>query len=326
MKKALITGIAGQDGSYLAEFLLAKGYEVHGIVRRSSTLSRPRIDHLYGMYDDVGKIKLHYGDLTDFSSLIKTIREVEPDELYNLAAQSHVAVSFETPLYTGQVDALGPLAVFEAVRIVNPRIKVYQASTSELFSGAPSQVPQDEKTPMKPRSPYGVAKLYAYEMARVYREAHHIDISNGILFNHESPRRGENFVTRKITLSIAEILKGKRAVVKLGNLEAKRDWGYAPDYVEAMWMMLQRDKADDFVIATGVSHSVREFAELAFRLAGLNYRDHVQVDERFVRGNEVWELRGDASKAKHLLGWEPKTTFEEMVAIMVEADTGKKLT
>lgn len=326
MKKALITGITGQDGSYLAEFLLGKGYEVHGLVRRSSILSRPRIDHLYGMFDDTGKIHLHYGDLTDFSSLIKVIREVQPDELYNLAAQSHVAVSFDTPLYTGQVDALGPLAVFEAVRIVNPRIKVYQASTSELFSGAPSQVPQNEKTPMKPRSPYGVAKLYAYEMARVYREAYHLDISNGILFNHESPRRGENFVTRKITLSIADILKGKRAGVKLGNLDAKRDWGYAPDYVEAMWMMLQRDNADDYVIATGECHTVREFAELAFRLAKLDYRDYVQVDERFVRSNEVWELRGDSSKARHVLGWRPEVSFEEMVAIMVEADTGLKLT
>ncbi len=320
VKKALITGITGQDGSYLTELLLSKGYEVHGIVRRSSSFNRGRIEHLYD-YEDKGMLILHYGDMTDMASLMYILEKVQPDEIYNLAAQSHVQVSFDTPQYTGQVDALGVLNLLEAVRILGLQSKIYQASTSELYSGNRSQIPQNEKTPFNPRSPYGVAKLYAFNIGRIYRESYGMFISNGILFNHESERRGENFVTRKITLGLKEILEGKREKIHLGNIKAKRDWGHARDYVEAMWLMLQRSTPDDFVIATGETHTVEEFLDEAFKLKGLNWRDFVILDNKFNRPNEVWELCGDASKAKSILGWTPKTTFKELVKVMVEHDT-----
>lgn len=323
-KIALITGITGQDGSYLAEFLLGKGYIVHGIVRRSSSFNRGRIEHLYH-YEDSGSLKLHYGDITDLASIIYILQETKPDEIYNLAAQSHVQVSFDTPCYTGQVDALGTLNLLEAVRILKLNSKIYQASTSELFSGKSAQCPQNEKTPFCPKSPYGVAKLYAYNICRIYRESYGMFISNGILFNHESERRGENFVTRKITLGINEIIHNKRDKIHLGNIDAKRDWGYAPEYVESMWLMLQQNKPDDYIIATGETHSVKEFVEEAFNYVGLDWKDYVVIDEKFKRPNEVWELRGDYSKAKSILGWSPKTTFKELVAIMVNSDNPKKI-
>jgi|TARA_R100001530_G_scaffold127734_1_gene97059 GDPmannose 4,6-dehydratase len=326
-KVAIITGVTGQDGSYLAELLLDKGYKVHGIVRRSSSFNRGRIEHLYPSHENVGSLfQLHYGDVSDIASLIKIIKEVKPNEIYNLAAQSHVQVSYDTPIYTGQVDALGVLNVIEAVRILNPSIKIYQASTSELYSGDPEQTPQNENTAMFPKSPYGVAKLYAYNMVRVYREAYGMFISNGILFNHESPRRGENFVTRKITIAIAEILKGKRDVITLGNLDAKRDWGHARDYVEGMWRILQHDKPDDFVISTGETHSVREFVQEAFRVANERYgsnlsiEKHVKISDRLIRPNEVKELHGDSTKLKEELGWSPSISFKELVFEMVHYD------
>lgn len=320
VKKAFITGITGQDGSYLTELLLEKGYEVHGLVRRSSSFNRGRIEHLYD-YEDKGNLILHYGDMTDMASLMCILEKVQPDEIYNLAAQSHVQVSFETPLYTGQVDALGVLNLLEAVRILGLKTKIYQASTSELYSGNRNQIPQNEKTPFNPRSPYGVAKLYAFNIGRIYRESYDMFICNGILFNHESERRGENFVTRKITLGLKEILEGKREKIHLGNIKARRDWGHARDYVEAMWLMLQRSNPDDFVIATGETHSVEEFLEEAFRLKGLNWREYVILDNKFNRPNEVWELCGDASKAKSLLGWTPKIKFKDLVKLMVDHDT-----
>ena len=318
-KRAVVLGCTGQDGSYLVELLLEKGYKVHGIVRRSSSFNRGRIEHLYN-YEDTGDLVLHYGDITDIASLLYVFDKVRPDEIYNLAAQSHVAVSFETPQYTGQVDALGVLNVLEAARILKLDARIYQASTSELFSGHSREVPQNEKTPFKPRSPYGVAKLYAYHMARVYRESYGMYVANGILFNHESPRRGENFVTRKITLGLRDIITGKATHIRLGNVDAKRDWGYAKEYVEAMWLMLQRDKGEDFVIATGEVHSVAEFAEEAFKLKGLDWKKYVISDSRFKRPNEVWELWGDARKARSVLGWNPKTKFRDLVKLMVDAD------
>lgn len=318
-KRAVILGITGQDGSYLTELLLSKGYKVHGIVRRSSSFNRGRIEHLYN-YEDTGDLVLHYGDITDIASLMYIFEKVRPDEIYNLAAQSHVQVSFEVPQYTGQVDALGVLNVLEAVRILKLDCRIYQASTSELYSGNSREVPQNEKTPFRPRSPYGVAKLYAYHMAKIYRESYGMYVCNGILFNHESERRGESFVTRKITLGLRDILLGKATHVRLGNLDTKRDWGYAKEYVEAMWLMLQRQKPEDFVIATGEVHTVAEFAEEAFRLKGLDWKQYVIEDSRFKRPNEVWELCGDAAKARSLLEWKPKVKFKELVALMVNED------
>lgn len=321
-KSALITGITGQDGSHLAEFLLARGYEVHGLVRRSSTFNRGRIEHLYKDHGNKGRLKLHYGDMTDLASLVSVLKKSTPHEIYNLAAQSHVAVSFDTPIYTGEVDAIGVLNLLEAVRTMGLKTKIYQASTSELFSGDPKETPQNEKTPFNPRSPYGAAKLYAITLTRMYRDLYGMFICNGILFNHEGPRRGENFVTRKITLGIRDILLKEKKYIGLGNLEAKRDWGYAPDYVEGMWKILQQKKPDDYVLATGETHSIREFLEEAFSLVGLDYRKYVKFDKGHLRKNEVWELRGDASKAKKILGWKPKVRFKELVKIMVKADCG----
>ena len=342
MKKALITGITGQDGSYLAEFLLEKGYEVHGIVRRSSTFNRGRIEHLYLArhikdQKDNGGLTLHYGDMTDSSSLMCILQAVQPDEIYNLAAQSHVKVSFEVPEYTAEVDAVGTLRLLEAVRNLGLKARIYQASTSELF-GKVVEVPQKETTPFYPRSPYGVAKQYGYWITKNYREAYGLFAVNGILFNHESERRGENFVTRKITLGACRIKMGMQDKLYLGNLDARRDWGYAKDYVECMWLMLQHPVPEDFVIATGEYHTVREFCTLAFAEAGIPLRWEgsgveekgidtatgkvlVEVDPKFFRPTEVEQLLGDPSKAKALLGWNPrKTTFEELVRLMVRSD------
>ena len=328
MKTALITGITGQDGSYLAEFLLEKGYEVHGIVRRSSLINTHRIDHIYD------RIHLHYGDITDSTNVISVIRKVAPDEIYNLAAQSHVKVSYETPEYTGQVDALGTLRVLEAVRLLDMdgHVKVYQASTSELF-GLVQTVPQNELTPFHPRSPYGVAKMYGYWIIKNYRESYGMYACSGILFNHESPRRGETFVTRKITLGLSAIAKGEQECLTLGNLNALRDWGHARDYVEAMWMMLQQDKPEDYVIATGRMYSVRQFVEACAPYFGMDIEwqghgvDEVGIDKntrnviirvasKYFRPAEVEQLLGDATKAKKELGWEPKTSFEKLVEEM----------
>lgn len=320
-KKALITGITGQDGSYLAELLLAKGYEVHGMVRRSSSFNTGRIDHLYVKNRDLmeHRLFLHYGDITDPTSVTGMIEAVMPDEIYNLAAQSHVKVSFEVPHYTATVDALGTLNFLEAIRQKKLKTRFYQASTSELY-GKAQEVPQRETTPFYPRSPYGVAKLYGFWIVKNYREAYGLHASNGILFNHESPRRGESFVTRKITLGAARIRHGLQEKVALGNLEAKRDWGYAPEYVDAMWRMLQLDEPEDFVIATGETHSVGEFVEETFALVGLDWRKHVVTDSGYLRPTEVDLLVGDASKAKAKLGWSAKTKFKELVKLMVEAD------
>ncbi len=344
MKKALITGITGQDGSYLAEFLLSKDYEVHGIIRRSSSFNTGRIEHLYldGWVRDMHrarKVELHYGDMTDSSSLVRIIGEVQPDEIYNLAAQSHVKVSFDVPEYTADTDAVGTLRLLEAVRILHmeKRVRIYQASTSELF-GKVQEVPQSETTPFYPRSPYAVAKLYAFWIMKNYRESYGMYTANGILFNHESERRGENFVTRKITLAAARIAAGKQDKLYLGNLDARRDWGYAPDYVECMWLILQQERPDDYVIATGEYHTVREFATLAFKRAGIQLRWEgtgvdekgideatdrvlVEVDPRFYRPAEVEQLLGNPEKARRELGWNPrKTSFEQLVNIMVDAD------
>src|SRR5215510_10608192 len=321
-KVALITGITGQDGAYLAEFLLDKGYEVHGIKRRSSLFNTDRIDHLYqDPHERDVRLKLHYGDLTDATNLIRIIQQVRPDEIYNLAAQSHVAVSFETPEYTANSDALGTLRILEAIRILGLETKTrfYQASTSEMY-GKVVEIPQKESTPFYPRSPYGAAKVYAYWITVNYRESYGIFACNGILFNHESPRRGETFVTRKVTRAVAHIQAGLQDKLFLGNLNAKRDWGYAKEYVEAMWRMLQQEEADDYVIATGETHVVREFVEEAFSYAGLDWRDHVEIDPRYYRPSEVDLLVGDASKAKRVLEWEPKTTFKDLVSLMVDAD------
>ena len=318
MPVALVTGITGQDGSYLAEFLLEKGYEVHGLVRRSSSVARVRIESL--PHGDDQPLHLHYADLDDPLGLARIIRDVGPDEVYHLAAQSHVQVSFEVPDYTGSVTGLGTMRLLEAIRLSGLPMRFYQASSSEMFGSSPP--PQNEDTRFHPRSPYAVAKVYAYWAAVNYREAYGLFASNGILFNHESPRRGETFVTRKITKAVADIVHGRSEKLHLGNLEARRDWGFAGDYVEAMWLMLQHDQPDDFVVATGEAHSVREFCERAFDRVGLDYRDHVVSDERLFRPAEVDYLLGDASKAQRTLSWKPRTTFEELVHMMVDADLG----
>ncbi|MGA9756545.1 MAG: GDP-mannose 4,6-dehydratase [Desulfobaccales bacterium] len=318
-KKALVTGITGQDGSYLAEFLLAKGYEVHGLVRRSSTFNTRRIDHLYvDPHEQGARFFLHYGDVTDSGQLSHLIYNLQPDEIYHLAAQSHVRVSFDMPEYTGDVTGLGVIRLLDAIRRSGIKTRFYQASSSELFGATPP--PQNEETPMQPRSPYAVAKLYGYWMVRNYREAYGLFATNGILFNHESPRRGETFVTRKITRAVARIKFGLQKKLYLGNLEARRDWGYAPDFVEAMWLILQQDTPEDFVIATGESHSVREFLEAAFAHADLDWREYVEIDPRYFRPTEVDFLLGDAAKARRILGWQPKVSFMELVRIMVDAD------
>jgi len=322
-KKALITGITGQDGSYLAELLLDKGYEVHGLVRRSSSLNRARIDHLF---EDAGRSAgtagpeyLHYGDLGDASSVNRLLRAIKPDEIYNLGAQSHVKVSFEIPEYTGDTAGLGSLRLLEGVRESGQEPRFYQAGSSEMF-GQSTEIPQKESTPFHPRSPYAAAKLFSHWTATNYREAYGMFVCNGILFNHESPRRGENFVSRKITLAVAAIKLSLKNQLVLGNMEAKRDWGFAKDYVEAMWLMLQQPSPDDYVIATGESHTVREFCELAFDHAGLDYRKYVVVDPRYFRPTEVDHLLGDPSKARTRLGWRPRVKFEELVRLMVDAD------
>jgi len=319
MKKALVTGITGQDGSYLAEFLLTKGYEVHGIIRRSSTFNTSRIDHIYvDPHEPGARIFLHYGDLCDSTQLTNLIYNIKPDEIYHLGAQSHVRVSFDTAEYTGDVVALGTTRLLEAIRQSGIKAKFYQASSSEMFGAAPP--PQSEETPFKPRSPYAAAKVYAYWMAENYREGYGIFAANGILFNHESPRRGETFVTRKITRAIAHIIANKERYLYLGNLDAKRDWGYAPEYVQAMWLILQRDKPDDYVIGTGETHSVKEFLIEAFSYVGYDWQEYVKIDPRYFRPLEVETLIADASKAKKELGWSPKVTFKELVRIMVDMD------
>jgi GDPmannose 4,6-dehydratase len=309
---ALITGITGQDGSYLAELLLDKGYEVHGIVRRSSTFGTQRIEHIFD------RLHLHYGDVTDGGAMARIVAEIEPDELYNLAAQSHVRVSFDQPAYTAEAVALGALNVLEAARAV-PCCRVYQASSSEMY-GQVIETPQSETTPFRPRSPYGVAKVYAHWITVNYRESYGMHASCGILFNHESPRRGETFVTRKITRAAARISRGEQEKLYLGNLDARRDWGHARDYVEAMWLMLQRDDPDDYVIATGETRTVREFADRAFEYVGLDYRDFVELDPRYYRPAEVDILQGDARKAREVLGWQPRVTFDGLVAEMMSAE------
>lgn len=324
MKKAIITGITGQDGSYLAELLLEKGYEVHGVIRRASTFNTSRIDHLYmDQHDPECRLFLHYGDLSDASSISHIINKVEPAEFYHLGAQSHVRVSFDLPEYTGDVTGLGTVRILEALRRSRYSIKFYQASSSELY-GKAREVPQKETTPFYPRSPYACAKAYSYYTTVNYRESYGMFASNGILFNHESPRRGETFVTRKITRALARIKSGREKYLYLGNLDAKRDWGYAGDFVDAMYRILQHNEPDDFVIATGETHSVKEFLEEAFSLAGLNWKDHVKIDQRYFRPTEVDALEGDYSKAKRLLGWGPKVKFRELVRIMVEADMKKE--
>jgi len=319
MKKALITGITGQDGSYLAEFLLEKGYEVHGLIRRSSTFNTERIDHIYADPHDLkAKLFLHYGDITDSGQLTNLIYNIQPDEIYHLAAQSHVRVSFDMPEFTGDVTGIGTTRLLESIRRSGIKTRFYQASSSEMFGDAPP--PQNEETPFRPRSPYGAAKVYAYWMVRNCREGYGMFTVNGILFNHESPRRGETFVTRKITRALARIKIGLQDKLYLGNLEAKRDWGYAGDYVEAMWLMLQQDVPDDYVIATGETHSVREFLEEAFKYAELDWKKYMEIDKRYLRPLEVEFLQGDASKARKKLKWEPKVKFKELVKIMVDAD------
>jgi GDPmannose 4,6-dehydratase len=320
MKKALITGITGQDGSYLAELLLSKGYEVHGIIRRASTFNTSRIDHLYNDSKVNGvTLFLHYGDIADSTNLIRLLYRIQPDEIYNLAAQSHVRVSFDIPEYTGDVTGLGAIRILEAIRETGVPARFYQASSSEMY-GKVLEVPQRESTPFYPRSPYAVAKVYAYWATLNYRESYNLFACNGILFNHESPRRGETFVTRKITRAVARITAGSQEKLYLGNLDAQRDWGYAKEYVEAMWLMLQQDKADDYVIATGETHSVRDFLTEAFSIAGLDWADWVEIEPRYYRPTEVDLLVGDASKAKHQLGWEPTTRFRELVRLMTAAD------
>jgi GDPmannose 4,6-dehydratase len=312
-RKAFVTGITGQDGSYLAELLLEKGYEVHGLLRRSSSFNTWRIDHVRD------RIKLHYGDLVDQNSLVRTLSAVQPEEVYNLAAQSHVKVSFEMPEYTTDVTALGVLRLLDAVRELGLKCRVYQAGSSEMF-GLVQETPQSERTPFHPRSPYAVSKVYGHWMAVNYRESYGMHVSNGILFNHESPRRGENFVTRKITMGLAAIKQGRTKQLRLGNLDAKRDWGFARDYVEAMWLMLQQERPDDYVVATGETHSVREFLQEAFEYAGLDWKDYVVVDQKYFRPAEVDLLLGNPGKARTALGWTPRVTFKELVRLMVDAD------
>ncbi len=337
MKKALITGITGQDGSYLAELLLDKGYEVHGIIRRASTFNTQRIDHIYqDPHEENIRLKLHYGDMTDSSNLSRLVEKINPDEIYNLAAQSHVGTSFEIPEYTTDVDAMGTLRLLDAIKESEVECKFYQASTSELY-GEVQEIPQTEKTPFYPRSPYAAAKLYAYWIVKNYREAYDLFAVNGILFNHESPRRGKRFVTRKITRAVARITKGKQDKIYLGNMNAKRDWGYAKDYVKMMWMMLQHDTPEDFVIATGETHTVREFVEAAFSHVDVEIEWQgegvdekgidkdtgkvlVEVDPKYFRPTEVDLLIGDPSKAKEELGWEPEVKFKELVQLMVQSD------
>ena len=320
MPSALITGVTGQDGSYLTEVLLEKGYEVHGVIRRSSTFSTERIDHLYhDPHEPDSGLMLHYGDLSDSHSLHQLLLEIRPDEIYNLAAQSHVAVSFVQPIYTADIDALGTLRLLEATRRLDYPVKFYQASSSEMF-GLAAEVPQTESTPFHPRSPYGVAKVYAYWQTVNYREAYGLFACNGILFNHESPRRGETFVTRKITRAATRIKLGLQDYVYLGNLDAERDWGFAGDYVQAMWLMLQGEEPRDYVIATGERHSVRDFAELAFKLLDLDWPDHVRIDPRYLRPTDVDVLQGDSSAARRDLGWQPEVGFEQLVEMMIRAD------
>lgn len=319
-KKALITGITGQDGSYLAELLLKKGYDVHGIIRRASTFNTGRLDSIYAdPHAPKKKLFLHYGDLSDASALARLIGQVQPDEIYNLAAQSHVRVSFDSPEYTTDITATGAIRLLEAIRETGIKPRFYQASSSEMF-GKVQAVPQIETTPFYPRSPYGCAKVYAYWITVNYRESYGLHASNGILFNHESPRRGETFVTRKITRAVAHILAGMQDKLFLGNLDARRDWGYAPEYVEAMWMMLQQDQPDDYVIATGETHSIREFLDHAFGHVKLDWKKYVQLDARYERPAEVDLLIGDPAKAKAKFGWEPKTKFADLVKLMVDAD------
>ena len=325
MKKALITGITGQDGSYLAELLLEKGYEVHGIIRRSSSFNTNRIEHIYQDPHEPGqRFFLHYGDLADAESIRKLIYQVQPDEIYNLGAQYHVKVSFEIPEYTSNIDALGTLRILEAIRDyqehLGKKVKFYQASSSEMY-GAVVETPQNERTAFNPRSPYGCAKVFGFFITKNYRESYGLFACNGILFNHESPRRGETFVTRKITRGIASILKGEQEKIYLGNLAARRDWGYTPEYVTAMWLMLQQPQPDDFVIATGETHTVEDFVRTAFSLVGItDWQKHIGVDPRYYRPAEVDLLQGDITKAKAKLGWQPKVKFEELVTIMLEAD------
>jgi GDPmannose 4,6-dehydratase len=322
MKKALITGITGQDGSYLAELLLAKGYEVHGVIRRASTFNTSRIDHLYRDPHVNGvRLFLHYGDLADSVQMVKLLYELQPEEIYNLGAQSHVRVSFDIPEYTGDVDGVGAVRILEAIREAGlvKRCRFYQASSSEMF-GKVQEVPQTEKTPFWPRSPYGCAKMYAYWLTVNYRESYNLHASNGILFNHESPRRGETFVTRKITRAATRIKMGLQDKLYMGNLDAKRDWGYAKEYVEMMWVMLQQDQPDDYVVATNESHSVKEFIQECFGLLDLDWEKYVNYDQRYERPAEVELLIGDPAKAKRQLGWEPKVKFKDLVKLMTEAD------
>ena len=319
MKRALITGITGQDGSYLAELLLEKGYEVHGMIRRSSSFNTARIEHLYKDPHDTGSnLFLHYGDITDGVGISNLIRELQPNEIYNLAAQSHVKVSFEMPDFTAQVDALGTIRMLEAIRSAKIKTKFYQASTSEMYGSTPP--PQNELSLFAPRSPYAAAKLYAYWIVRNYREGYGIHATNGILFNHESPRRGETFVTRKITMAAARIKLGLQEKLYLGNLDAVRDWGYAKEYVESMWLMLQQEKPDDYVVATGEGATVRDFCEVAFAELGLDYKKYVETEDRYIRPTEVDALIGDPSKAQKVLGWKAKTHWEELAKLMVSAD------
>ena len=319
-KRALVTGITGQDGSYLAELLLAKGYEVHGIIRRASSFNTGRLDEIYeDPHASSKRLFLHYGDLSDASALARLMAKIQPDEVYNLAAQSHVRVSFDSPEYTTDITATGAVRLLEAIRDTGIKPRYYQASSSEMY-GKVMEVPQKETTPFYPRSPYGCAKVYAYWITVNYRESYGLHASNGILFNHESPRRGETFVTRKITRAVAHIKAGLQSKLYLGNLDAKRDWGYAKEYVEAMWLMLQQDEPDDYVVATGETHSVREFLEVAFGHAGLDWKKHVEIDPRYYRPAEVELLIGDPTKAIKKLGWQPKTKFEELTKLMVDAD------
>jgi GDPmannose 4,6-dehydratase len=319
MKTALITGVNGQDGSYLAEFLLAKGYEVHGLIRRSSSFNTQRVEHIYHDPHESGvRFRMHYGDLSDSGSLINLIRQLEPHEIYHLGAQSHVKVSFEVPEYTADSTGMGTIRMLEAIRASGVSTRFYQASSSEMYGAAPP--PQNEETRFHPRSPYGVSKVFAFWSAVNYREAYGIFASNGILFNHESIRRGETFVTRKISRAVARIKAGMQDKLYLGNLDASRDWGYAPEYVEAMWMILQQDEPEDFVIATGEAHTVREFVELAFDRVGLDWHGRVEIDPRYFRPAEVESLCGDPAKAREKLGWKAKTSFEELVALMVDGD------
>ena len=321
MKKALITGVTGQDGSYLVELLLSKGYEVHGLIRRSSSFNTQRLDDLYRDPHESGvQFLMHHGDLSDSGSLVNLIRDLEPDEIYHLGAQSHVKVSFEIPEFTADATAMGTIRMLEAIRASGVQTRFYQAASSEMFGSAPP--PQSETTPFHPRSPYGVSKVFAYWATTNYREAYGLFAVNGILFNHESVRRGETFVTRKITRAIARIKAGMQDKLYLGTLDAKRDWGYAPEYVEAMWLMLQQDQPDDYVIATGESHTVGEFVELAFAHAGLDWKRHVEIDPRYFRPAEVDSLCGDPSKAREQLGWKARTSFEDLVTLMVDGDLG----